>query len=231
MNDVLLSAKGIHKHYVMGNESLKVLRGASLTVKRGEMIAIMGVSGSGKSTLLHIMGALDEPDSGEVSFDGVDVFSRPARGREKLRNAHIGFVFQFYHLLPELTVFENVLFPRMVRHSTLGWITARSGARKAAMDALKSVGLADRKGHRPSELSGGEQQRTAIARALVNSPVLLLADEPTGNLDRKIGDGILELLGRLHAQGQTIVLVTHDERTALRADRCVLLEDGRIQVA
>lgn len=225
----MLEATSIHKSYEMGVEPLKVLRGASLKVRRGEFVAIMGASGSGKSTLLHILGALDVPDSGHVKFDGEDVFSRSTAWRETMRCARVGFVFQFYHLLPELSVLENVVFPRMVKSSILGWLGERSAARRAACEVLDRVGLSDRVSHRPNELSGGERQRAAIARALVNDPALLLADEPTGNLDATIGGGILDLLDGLHSRGQTIVMVTHDARTAARADRRLLLDRGLIQ--
>ncbi len=229
MSSFLLKADSIQKSYPMGAEPLKVLRGASLTVRRGEFVAIMGASGSGKSTLLHIVGALDVPDAGRVVFDGDDVFERPTRFRERMRCEHVGFVFQFYHLLPELNVLENVLFPRMVRKSVLGWLGERAEARRSACEVLEQVQLSHRVNHRPNELSGGERQRVAIARALVNQPQLLLADEPTGNLDARIGKGILDLLCGLHDRGQTIVMVTHDSRTAARADRCVILAEGRIK--
>lgn len=229
MSRPLLVAKGIHKSFKMGNSSLRVLRGASLTVQKGEFVAIQGASGSGKSTLLHILGALDEPDEGAVVFDGEDVFSQPTSSRERIRCSEVGFVFQFYHLLPELTVFENILFPRMVASSTLGWITQRGPARKAASEIMSQVGLEHRAKHRPSELSGGERQRAAVARALINNPQMLLADEPTGNLDARTGKELLDLLAGFNRRGQTIIMVTHDPNTAGYADRCILLEDGRIQ--
>ncbi|MEE9297294.1 MAG: ABC transporter ATP-binding protein [Phycisphaerae bacterium] len=229
MSDFLLQARSIHKFYQLGRVPLHVLHGASLHVRRGEFVAIMGASGSGKSTLLHILGAVDDPDQGEVVFDGVDVFSRSRSQREALRCNDVGFVFQFYHLLPELDVLENTMMPRMVRSSIWGWLTERGEARRAAEDAVASVGLSHRAHHHPNELSGGERQRAAIARALVNQPKLLLTDEPTGNLDTGTGKGILDLLGGLHRQGQTIVMVTHDPHIAARADRRVLLEDGRIK--
>lgn len=229
MSRPLLVAKGIHKSFKMGHSSLRVLRGASLTVQKGEFVAIQGASGSGKSTLLHILGALDEPDDGTVVFDGEDVFSQPTSSRERIRCLEVGFVFQFYHLLPELTVFENILFPRMVASSTLAWITQRGPARKAASEIMSQVGLEHRAKHRPSELSGGERQRAAVARALINNPQMLLADEPTGNLDARTGKELLDLLAGFNRRGQTIIMVTHDPNTARYADRCILLEDGRIQ--
>lgn len=226
---MILRADNVHKSYQMGGESLRVLRGASLTVKRGEFVAIMGASGSGKSTFLHILGALDLPDEGQVSVNGTDVFAFGNRWRERYRCRDVGFIFQFYHLLPELTVLENILLPRMVDSSMLGWLSNRWAARSAATSVLQSVGLTDRMSHHPNELSGGERQRAAIARALVNEPDLLLADEPTGNLDAKTGMGILDLLGRLNKQGQTIIMVTHDPHIASRAHRSVTLEDGQIK--
>ncbi len=224
----MLEAHEIHKAYILGSSPLPVLRGASLSIRRGEFVAIMGASGSGKSTLLHILGALDLPDKGAVTFSGRDVFSRPTSEREALRCEAFGFVFQFYHLLPELSVLENVVFPRMVRSSILGWLSEGRRARHAAREVLESVGLSHRLKHRPNELSGGERQRVAVARALINEPQVLLADEPTGNLDADSGKGILDLLCRLHERGQAIAMVTHDATTAGRADRCVHLEGGRI---
>ncbi len=225
----MLEARYIRKAYTMGRHAVEVLREASLTVRKGEFVAIMGASGSGKSTLLHILGALDVPDAGTVRFDGQDVFSQSTAGRENLRCEHIGFIFQFYFLLPELNVLENVLMPCMVRSSIFGWRSARAQAKKSALELLELVGLTHRLTHLPGELSGGERQRVAIARALVNRPELLLADEPTGNLDRETGLGILDVLCNLHQQGQSIVMVTHDEQTAARADRCVHLDAGRLQ--
>jgi lipoprotein-releasing system ATP-binding protein len=191
----------------------------------------MGASGSGKSTLLHILGALDLPDKGTVQFDGHDVFAQSPAARDRMRNRDVGFVFQFYHLLPELNVFENVLFPAMVSRSVAAWFRSGHEARRYARDVLNRVGLADRAEHRPNELSGGEFQRAAIARALVNHPRLLLADEPTGNLDTATGKEILGLLLQLNEQGQTIVMVTHDRDVAAAAGRRVHLVDGRIAQA
>ncbi|MCC7291511.1 MAG: ABC transporter ATP-binding protein [Phycisphaerales bacterium] len=216
------------RSYRMGRYVLEVLKGASIAVRRGEFLAVMGASGSGKSTLLHILGVLDQPDSGVVQLENVDVFRLGRRRRERIRNFDIGFVFQFYHLLPELTVFENVLAPRLIRHSFASWLGARSQARAAVAEVLEQVGLSQRARHRPRELSGGERQRVAIARALVNRPKLLLADEPTGNLDAATGRGILKVLSDLNAEGQTIVMVTHDPDVASRAHRCVHLKDGRV---
>ncbi len=229
MSDVILQAGGVHKTYQLGRVQLPVLRGVSLSIARGEFVAIMGSSGSGKSTLLHILGALDVPDRGTVRFEGQDLFAGPASRRDGLRNATFGFVFQFYHLLPELDVLENVLVPCMVRRSVAGWIRARSEHRRDAAHVLEQVGLSARLRHKPNELSGGERQRVAIARALANRPRVLLADEPTGNLDSATGREIMGLLGALNRDGQTIVMVTHDPQVAAAAHRIVTLEDGRIR--
>ncbi len=228
---VLLSARGLHKSYIMGRSTVRVLRGASLSVAEGEFLAIMGASGSGKSTLLHILGALDLPDKGTVTFRGDDVFKMGSAARRVLRSREIGFVFQFYHLLPECTVLENVLMPGLVAHSFWSWQSLRRRAQRETMELLDRVGLAERAKHRPNELSGGERQRVAIARALANQPSLLLADEPTGNLDAAIGSEILNLLAELNEAGQTIVMVTHDAHVASRAHRRVQLGDGMIREA
>ena len=229
MSKPLLCARGLHKSYKMGRVVLKVLTGASLDVGAGEFLAIMGPSGSGKSTLLHLLGALDVPDRGSVQFDGWDLFTGSAGARARYRNRDVGFVFQFYHLLPELSVFENVLIPSMVGCSWGGWLGRRREKRRATTEMLERVGLADRARHRPNELSGGERQRVAIARALVHHPRLLLADEPTGNLDETIGGEILKLLTEFNQAGQTIVMVTHDPAVAARAHRLVHLSEGAVR--
>ena len=225
----MLRAHEIHKSYRMGKAHLQVLCGVSLHVQQGEFVVIQGASGSGKSTLLHVLGALDLPDSGRVEFNGQSLFEMSDAGRRTYRNRHIGFVFQFYHLLPELNVVENVMMPRLVANSWWSWRSARRQARKDTQRLLERVGLADRAKHRPSELSGGERQRVAIARALINQPALLLADEPTGNLDSEVGGEILKLLAELHEAGQTTIMVTHDNDVASRADRRVQLSGGVIQ--
>jgi len=227
---MILQGSGIHKSYHLGRTTLKVLKGASLAVARGEFVAVMGSSGSGKSTLLHLLGALDLPDRGTVTFEDQDVFAGGNGRRDRFRNKTFGFVFQFYHLLPELTVLENALIPCMVGHSVVGWLSQRRALRQHAVELLDQMGLADRLKHRPNELSGGERQRVAIARALANRPKVLLADEPTGNLDAATGRELLGVLGTLNEQGQTIIMVTHDPQVAAAADRIVHLVDGRVSV-
>ena len=228
MSNAILNVSGLHKTYRLGASEVQVLRGASLTVQRGEFLAITGASGSGKSTLLHLMGALDVPDRGHVTFDGKELFAGSSAERDHLRNVHFGFVFQFYHLLPELSAMENVLLPAMVRYSIPAWLRRRPECRGRAKKLLEDMGLKGRLRHRPNELSGGELQRVAIARALINEPQVLLADEPTGNLDARTGKGILELLQGLNRDGQTVVMVTHDARVAAAADRVISLVDGKM---
>jgi ABC-type lipoprotein export system ATPase subunit len=228
MNDVILHAVNVRKSYILGRVVLKVLKGVSLAVERGEFLAIMGSSGSGKSTLLHILGALDLPDEGQVTFENQDVFRVSNARRDRLRNANFGFVFQFYHLLPELNVLENTVLPGMVGTSILGWLSQGPQRRRHAAELLERLGLGERIKHRPNELSGGERQRVAIARALVNRPQVLLADEPTGNLDAATGKEILSVLKALNEEGQTIVMVTHDPAVAAAAHRIVHLADGRV---
>ncbi len=236
----LIRLKNIHKAYPMGPDTVPVLRGIDLSVNEGEFVAIMGASGSGKSTLLHIAGALDQPDppstkngdaqsSGEVYFRGEKLSAMSRWARHRLRNRSFGFVFQFYHLLPELNVLENVLLPAMV-DAPFYKAFLRARPRKAeALALLEAFGLSSRLKHRPGQLSGGERQRVAIARALINRPALLLADEPTGNLDAKTGRAILDVLINLHRiHHQTILLVTHDPNVAALADRTVHLAEGRI---
>ncbi len=224
----LLHATNLHKHYRLGSEDLHVLRGVDATVDAGEWLGGFGASGAGKSTLLHLMGGLDTPDQGRVLFQGRDLFEFSQAGRDRFRNRNVGFVFQFYHLLPELNVLENTVIASMINESVLTWPGASSTVKDRAAGVLDRLGLSERLKHRPSELSGGERQRVAIARALINEPVALLADEPTGNLDRRTGQRILDLFGELHAEGQTIVMVTHDRHVADRADRLMTLVNGRL---
>jgi len=228
-NDFILKAEGIHKSYRMGATKVTVLKGVDLAVKKGEFVAIIGASGSGKSTLLHILGALDRPDKGLVKFEGRDLSRHSSSELNRFRNKMVGFVFQFYHLLDELSVLENVFLPVMAGKSVLGWFSSRRWAKSRAKELLEQFGLSQRTKHKPYQLSGGERQRVAIGRALMNEPRLLLADEPTGNLDSATGNGILDVLEKLNSLGQTIVMVTHDERIAQRAGRIVTLVDGKIE--
>ncbi|MCX5655657.1 MAG: ABC transporter ATP-binding protein [Planctomycetota bacterium] len=214
MSEPILQARTLTKDYWMGASRLRVLHEVSLTVPRGEWLCILGPSGSGKSTLLHLMGLLDKPSEGQVIFEGQDAFAQPKRWRDRMRNEAIGFVFQFYHLMPDLSVLENTLLPSMIRTPLMRW---------------PELGLSDRVRHLPKELSGGERQRTALARALVHEPRVLFADEPTGNLDSATGAEIMRVLARLNKKrGLTVVMVTHDERIARQAHRVLHLEDGRL---
>jgi lipoprotein-releasing system ATP-binding protein len=225
---LILKAEGLHKSYRMGPATVKVLKGVDLAVREGDFTAVVGASGSGKSTLLHILGGLDRPDKGAVSFDGRDLSRMGSRELNRYRNKMVGFVFQFYHLLDELDVLENILLPAMVSRSVVGWFMTRRSAQRQAQEVLDQLGLRERARHKPYQLSGGERQRVAIGRALMNQPRLLLADEPTGNLDSATGNGILSVFERLNQAGQTIVMVTHDERIAARAGRTITLADGKM---
>lgn len=227
--DVILESKNIHKAYRMGTTRVPVLKGADLKVFSGEFLAVVGASGSGKSTLLHLFGGLDRADQGSVHFRGQDLSGLGFGGLNRFRNQDTGFVFQFYHLLDELNVLENVLVPVMAACSVGAWFSRRAQAKTKAETLLERLGLEDRLVHKPYQLSGGERQRVAIARALINDPVLLLADEPTGNLDSATGNGILEIFEQLNQDGQTIVMVTHDNRIAQQATRTITLMDGRIE--
>lgn len=226
----LVSARHLRKSYRKGRIEVPVLRDVSLDVAPGEFVAIVGQSGSGKSTLLHLLGTLDAPDSGEIHFQGRRIDNLAPSARDRLRNAQFGMIFQFYHLLPELTTLENVLAPVMIGQGLWTYLRRRRSHRQAAAALLKLVGLDHRARHKPTELSGGEMQRAAIARALVARPQLLLADEPTGNLDRDTGDEIMRILRTLNRQQNlTIVMVTHDLAIAAQAHRTVRLADGAIQ--
>jgi lipoprotein-releasing system ATP-binding protein len=227
---VELAAVGLKKNYRKGPVEIPVLGGVDLEVGRGEFLAIIGQSGSGKSTLLHLLGTLDAPTSGEVHFDGRRIDNLPAAERDRLRNTMFGMIFQFYHLLPELTTLENVLSPLMIRHGMWNYRRHRREHLLAARELLELVGLSHRLKHRPRELSGGEMQRTAIARALISGPRILLADEPTGNLDVETGQEILRILRTLNrTQNLSIVMVTHDTAIAAEADRTVRLAAGRVE--
>jgi len=226
-----LCATNLRKTYQLGKVTVPVLRGVSLKVEQGEWLAILGASGSGKSTLLHLLGALDRPDKAECSiqFDSQVVTEFNEVQRNRYRNTSVGFVFQFYHLLPEFNIIENVAVSAMVRYGRFGFASHKKEVNHKAEELLDAFGMKDRLRHRPNELSGGERQRVAIARALINDPPLLLADEPTGNLDQKTGSQILDVIEDLHHQrNQTMIMVTHDQAVAKRADRIVNLDNGLI---
>jgi len=224
----MLRTEEICKSYRMGAAEVKVLKGVNLAVEKGEFVAVVGASGSGKSTLLHILGALDKPDKGVVRFEGQDLSQMSAGELSHFRNKMVGFVFQFYHLLDELNVLENVFLPTMASKSIVGWVACRRWARNRARELLAQLGLGERANHRPYQLSGGERQRVAIGRALMNEPRLLLADEPTGNLDSATGNSILDVFEKLNEAGQTVLMVTHNESVARRAGRIIKLVDGKI---
>ena len=210
----------LHKEYRMGESVVHALDGVDLTISEGEFVAITGASGSGKSTLMHLIGGLDRPTSGTLEFRGTLLGTMPERQLADVRNREIGFVFQTFNLINRTTAVENVCVPLMY--------TRRSYRRRTAMDALKRVGLAQRASHKPSEMSGGECQRVAIARAIVNKPSLLLADEPTGNLDTKTSEQIMGIFHDLHAEGITIIIVTHEMDVAVQADRIIQMSDGKV---
>jgi len=227
-NKILLEADAVRKSYRMGTTRLEVLKGVNLSVRQGEFVAITGASGSGKSTLLHILGGLDIADDGVIKFAGRQLQRFGQRKLNKFRNRTVGFVFQFYHLLDELDVLENVALPAMVRCSVAGWMLTKAQHLDRAKGILAELSLEERRHHKPYQLSGGERQRVAIGRALMNRPTLLLADEPTGNLDSATGNGILKTFEKLHRSGQTIIMVTHDEKIAGCAERIISLADGRV---
>jgi lipoprotein-releasing system ATP-binding protein len=228
----ILRATAVKKAFRMGDSNIQVLKHVDLIVRPGEFVAIEGRSGSGKSTLLHLLGALDAPDGGSIEYAGRNLAHLSGAARSHLRNTQFGFVFQFYHLLPELNVLENTLLSAMVQYSWLGFRHRRRSLRERAAAVLKDLGMEHRLRHRPNQLSGGERQRVAIARALLNGPRVLFADEPTGNLDAQTGRQIMSVLEHLHRQqGQTIVMVTHDRSLAKQADRTLVLLDGRLSRA
>jgi lipoprotein-releasing system ATP-binding protein len=224
MNEPLLEVTGLCKSYRSGAATVEVLKGIDLTLERGTTTALVGASGAGKSTLLHLLGVLDRPSAGTVRFRGEDIFGKSDRELAQFRNRSLGFVFQFHHLLPEFTAVENVMMPGLIARMS------RETVRDTAEKLLIDVGLGHRLTHRPGELSGGEQQRVAIARALLMSPALLLADEPTGNLDMKTSEEIHDILAALQRdRGLTVVVVTHNERLAASMERVVRLCDGRLE--
>jgi ABC-type lipoprotein export system ATPase subunit len=223
MNEALLTARGIHKTYQLGKRSLEVLRGVDLELQRGDFLALRGASGAGKSTLLHLLGGLDTPNQGEVWLAGRNLAKLTPRELAKVRNREVGFIFQAYYLLPELDALENVCLPARMARTAAGKVEMRG------RELLERVGLKERVEHKPYELSGGEQQRVAIARSLINEPDLILADEPTGNLDSHTGEEIINLLVSLRAEKQTtLVMATHDAKVAARAPRVIELVDGQI---
>jgi lipoprotein-releasing system ATP-binding protein len=227
--EVLLASRGVRKSFRVGPQELEVLHGVDLELRRGELLALMGSSGAGKSTLLHILGLLDPPSAGEVLLEGQSAWKQPVERRAALRNQRIGFVFQFYHLLPELNALENVLLPAMIAHSAIEYRGRKQELVARAEGLLERVGLAPRRKHRPAQLSGGERQRVAIARALFLDPPIVIADEPTGNLDSATGESVLELLlEEQQRRSLSLLLVTHDERIARRCRRIVHMSDGRV---
>ena len=225
----LLHCTGIHRSFRTGGKIQRVLKGADFRVAEGEMVSLLGPSGSGKSTLLHILGLLDYPDEGEIWYGERRVDDLPPREKARIRNKGIGFVFQFYHLVPELTALQNVLLSGMMITSLPGWMKNRRAMKAKALDLLERMGIADQANKKPNKLSGGERQRVALARALFSSPPVVFCDEPTGNLDRETAEEIMNLLEEFHREeGIAFVIVTHDERVAARASRHVYLQDGRI---
>lgn len=226
----ILSARGIFKSYHKDRIEVPVLRGVDVDIDDGIVTALVGRSGSGKSTLMHLMATLDQPDQGEVFFRGSRIDNASRTQRDLYRNRDIGIIFQFYHLLPELSAIENVIAPTMIARSAWSFFRNRKEIRKRAEAMLDRVGLLHRATHKPSEMSGGEMQRAAIARALMTDPSLLLADEPTGNLDTETGHDILKLLNELNGDdGLTIVMITHDDSIAAEADVCFRMQDGMLQ--
>ncbi|MGB2803403.1 MAG: ABC transporter ATP-binding protein [Candidatus Zixiibacteriota bacterium] len=221
-NDIVLEGIDIHKSFQTGAETLHVLKGVNIGIRRGEIVSVVGASGVGKSTLLHILGALDRPTEGKVRLDSTDVFALSDKKLAHLRNKTVGFVFQFHHLLPEFSALENVMMPRLIAGEDISLI------REKAEDFLSEVGLGERIHHKPGELSGGERQRVAVARALVNEPQIVIADEPSGNLDKATGEELHNLISELNQKkGQTFIIATHNQLLAQRAHRIITLVDGK----
>jgi len=229
--EVLLAARGVHKSFPIGDRTLEVLHGVDMELRRGEVLALMGPSGAGKSTLLHVLGLLDRPSEGRVVIEDVSAWELPLAERALLRNQKIGFVFQFYHLLPELTALENVYLPAMIAQSRGRFARDRQAHQDKARGLLVRFGLEQRLTHRANQLSGGERQRVALARALFHDPAILIADEPTGNLDSATGEKVLDLIFSEQMRRRcSLLLVTHDERLAVRCQRLLTMDDGRIQL-
>ena len=223
---MIMHVDNVYKRYAQGTTTVEVLRGVSLQISSGDMVAIVGPSGVGKSTLLHLMGGLDRPTQGTIYYKGMDLHTLRQPQLADFRNRHIGYVFQFHHLLPEFSALENTMMPALIQGR------AKREVQQEAQHLLTSVGLEDRLHHRPGALSGGEQQRVAVARALINAPEVVLADEPTGNLDRASGQAVQKLLRQLNEErGQTFVIVTHDREFAAHMDRMISLVDGKVSVA
>ena len=228
-NQAAMSVTDLHKSYSKGKHKVPVLKGVSLSIQEGDFTAIIGQSGSGKSTLLHLLGTLDAPDSGEIHFQDQRIDNLPSRQKELLRNSKFGMIFQFYHLLPELTTLENVLVPKMVQDGFWKYLRNKRAYKRRAIELLELVGLGHRLKHKPNQLSGGEMQRTAIARSLVSNPSVLLADEPTGNLDSENGKEVMDTLDALRKhENLTVVMVTHDDSLAAKADRVINLVNGKV---
>ena len=221
----VMRLEGVSKVYEMGESRLYALAGVNLSIKKGEFISILGPSGSGKSTLLHVLGLLDEPTSGEIYLDGIEVHRLNEKQRAHLRGRKIGFIFQMFNLIPSMTVLQNVALPAIIYEKS------QAEAEAKAMSVLKGIGMGDRMHHYPNQLSGGQRQRAAIARALINDPEIVLADEPTGNLDTKTGHEVLTMFHSLHEQGKTIIIVTHDTGVAKITHRTLRVVDGKIQSA
>ena len=228
----MLVARGLVKTYRRHAENIRVLHGVELDVHRGEFLSIVGASGSGKSTLMHLLGTLDKPDAGIITLEGQRLDNLRSKERDRIRNATFGFIFQFYHLLPELTTLQNVLMPALVGSSVWNWFGRKKEAVKHATEILNRVGLGHRLKHKPRELSGGEMQRTAVARALVANPRILFADEPTGNLDAQSGEEIVKLLRSMNQDdGVTILMVTHNLELVRHTDRVVRMAAGKVEPA